>query len=279
MHVKFHTDPTTFEARELSLLRERVAENNIMLGGIRKLAAQYGHALPETETPMLCTVEDGDALIGVALQMGPWPLSLSRQPLEAVQALAAAVADVGRAIPFVVGPRDRAEQFADVWQRTTGASVASIRPLDLFELGALQDIVAPPGEPVVATPDDFALVVRWEQAFESELGLPHADAESDMRDRIANQALLLWRDGETVAMAGFRDVLPDTARVSLVYTPPHARRRGYAMGVVHALSERLVTSGKTHCFLFTDANDPGPNALYPQIGYRRIDTFAEITFT
>ena len=58
--------------------------------------------------------------------------------------------------------------------------------------------------------------------------------------------------------------------ISLVYTPPNLRRRGYASACVAALSQHLLDTGWDFCCLFTDLANPTSNAIYQQIGYRPV---------
>ena len=56
--------------------------------------------------------------------------------------------------------------------------------------------------------------------------------------------------------------------MSLVYTPPEFRRRGYATACVGELSRMLLESGWEFCALFADLANGTANRVYQRIGYR-----------
>jgi hypothetical protein len=64
-------------------------------------------------------------------------------------------------------------------------------------------------------------------------------------------------------------------RISLVYTPPEFRGKGYASALVAALSQAMLDSGKGFCYLFTDQSNPVSNRIYQRIGYVPVCDFAE----
>jgi predicted GNAT family acetyltransferase len=66
--------------------------------------------------------------------------------------------------------------------------------------------------------------------------------------------------------------------VSLVYTPPDQRRKGYATACVAALSQIILDSGKDFCTLFTDLANPTSNDIYIKIGYVPLGDFTLYRF-
>lgn len=278
MRVAYFNNPTAFNDAVLPFLRQREAENNIPLGILGPLAARLGTSLPEQDTPLLCAVENDDEVVGVALQTPPHALNVTRMPQEALEALADALATIRPNLFGAVGPREVVAAFYECWSRRTGATITRNKDLWLYELGTLRAASVAGGYAAFATEEDFELCVQWRSDFSNELGLPLGNPESDTRDRIAQRNLLLWKADETVAMAGARAITPTAARIGPVYTPPDARRKGYASGVVHALSKHLLDTGRTSCFLFTDADNTGANDVYIKLGYRKIGEFAEYWF-
>ena len=81
----------------------------------------------------------------------------------------------------------------------------------------------------------------------------------------------LWEvDGQPVALSGYGGRTPRGIRIGPVYTPPSARRQGYATALVAEQTEWLLAGGRDFCFLFTDMSSPTPNSIYRRIGYRKI---------
>lgn len=66
--------------------------------------------------------------------------------------------------------------------------------------------------------------------------------------------------------------------VNAVYTPPEARRRGYASACVAALSQHALEGGREFCMLFTDATNATSNHIYERIGYRFVCNSEEWRF-
>jgi predicted GNAT family acetyltransferase len=79
-------------------------------------------------------------------------------------------------------------------------------------------------------------------------------------------------------MAAWIGSPPNGVRITLVYTPPSFRGRGYASACVAALSASLLASGRKFCFLFTDLANPTSNSIYQKLGYRPVCDMREYCF-
>jgi predicted GNAT family acetyltransferase len=66
--------------------------------------------------------------------------------------------------------------------------------------------------------------------------------------------------------------------ISLVYTPPDLRQRGYATACVASLSQMLLDEGWQFCTLFTDLANPTSNSIYRKIGYKPVGDFHDYLF-
>jgi predicted GNAT family acetyltransferase len=123
-----------------------------------------------------------------------------------------------------------------------------------------------------AAAPDLPVVEAWAHAFIADTGLTDdaADMAEDVRRAVRDGRLYVWDDGQPVTMATWTDPTPNGVRVTLVYTPPALRGRGYASSCVAALSALLLASGRRACFLFTDLANPTSNSIYMKIGYRPV---------
>jgi predicted GNAT family acetyltransferase len=151
----------------------------------------------------------------------------------------------------------------------------------LFELGELAMPPAPDGRLRHATYDDAALCLEWfvdfEPAAAEQAGRTdhHAIGESftldDVRARIDDRIIWLWEDagGEVVHLTGANVPANGVTRIGPVYTPRHARGRGYASRAVAEVSRHYVEQG-VRCCLFTDQANPVSNHVYESIGYRPV---------
>jgi len=142
--------------------------------------------------------------------------------------------------------------------------------------------VAPPtgvsGAPSVASQDDVDHLVEWFSAFQRESGAVSTSDEARIRQLVANETILIWRDPHPVSMVSCYSPTPNGIRISSVYTPPEYRNHGYASAAVAEMSQRQLDAGRTFCYLFTDLANPTSNSIYQQIGYRPVCDVDAYTF-
>ena len=115
-----------------------------------------------------------------------------------------------------------------------------------------------------------------------ETGIPsHLTAQQQVEHLIDSGLLYVWESesGGIVSMAAkvYGDT-PNGQRISLVYTAPKSRGKGYASSVVAFLSQNILESNKKFCFLFTDLKNPTSNKIYQLIGYKSICDFNQYHF-
>ncbi|MNL37754.1 FR47-like protein [compost metagenome] len=88
---------------------------------------------------------------------------------------------------------------------------------------------------------------------------------------IRKQTAHLWIvNGVPASMAFITRSTKNGASISLVYTPPAFRKKGYASAVVAHLSHKMLENGKQFCVLYTDLANPTSNKIYQDIGYREV---------
>jgi predicted GNAT family acetyltransferase len=145
----------------------------------------------------------------------------------------------------------------------------------------LDTVVTPPpagGKLRPAEAADRELLCDWCDAFVRETGAVSGDIPAMVDHRLATGSLYLWEDTDVVTLAGVVPAVAGVVRVGPVYTPPGARRRGYATSCVAEVSRQALDSGARPCMLFTDKANPTSNAIYQRIGYREVATSAEYQF-
>jgi uncharacterized protein len=124
------------------------------------------------------------------------------------------------------------------------------------------------------------LLAGWYRGFiaDTKLDATQKSAEDAVANSISQQRLYVWRTDKPVSMAQTAGPTPNGIRISLVYTPPEYRGRGYASANVAALSQRMLDQGRKFCFLFTDLANPTSNKIYQHIGYVHQSNVAEYRF-
>ncbi|MFI0419240.1 GNAT family N-acetyltransferase [Spongiactinospora sp. 9N601] len=223
---------------------------------------------------LLGWLADGPAVRGLVVQTPLYPLVITDVPAESLEPLAAALRAHG--LPGVTGPAPMAEAFA----RACGRPESGRMDQRLYHLAEPREPRAP-GRARAAVPGDLDLLAGWYKAFldESQPGHPCDDPAPGVRLGIERGELFVWEDdGRPVAAAGHTPPVESTARIAVVYTPPHARRHGYGAAVTYAASKAALATGVDRVLLFTDLANPTSNSIYQAIGYRPVADYAQIVF-
>jgi hypothetical protein len=175
---------------------------------------------------------------------------------------------------------DICEGFARRWRARTSRAHVLRAHLRHHVLTEVAPVPSAPGAIRVATDDDLDWLVDASLAFVAEAGLP--DSEAYVRRTIplhhAQGRYRIWDDAGRVAFAGWTDAGGGDARVGPVYSPPSARRRGYATALVAAISREILAGGLQRVFLTTDVANPTSNAIYARIGYRALSDYFHFDF-
>ena len=115
-----HADARSFLAQAGEFLSAREAEHNLILGLSSRLERDpllYG------EPPYFAVAEEQRRIVGAAMRTPPHNLILSEIDDDGVVGLVAADVRVKfGSLPGVVGPKERAAQFANAWRALTGAT-------------------------------------------------------------------------------------------------------------------------------------------------------------
>jgi len=274
-------DVDVFEALAGPFLTAREAEHNLMLGICTNLKSRPYGTLP----PYFAVVREGDRVVAAALRTPPFNLVLSAvdEP-AALPLLADDVLQVYLDLPGVLGEKEDAHDFVELWQARTGTT-AQIKTAER-NFQCTRVIPARPvgGRLRDAATTDRDTIARWLVAFAREAlgedadiaqGAAVADGWLEARER----RLFFWEDsGQTVSMCGASGETPNGIRIGAVYTSPEFRGRGYASACVAAVTQAQFDRGRRFCFLFTDLANPTSNKIYRDIGYESVCDVDEYRF-
>jgi uncharacterized protein len=258
-----------FLKRAREWLERAEAENNLILGIAKRFETNEGRV---NVHPYLLTVEDSGILLGAALMTPPRRLIISRMPDPALVALTDYFLKESITAPGVVGPTSTSRLFAAHWKNQTGKSSRLKTSQRIYACERVVVQVFSRGHLRPAIETDEALLVEWSGEFCRDAGIEDEIEYQKARipNEIAKQSLYVWDNDQVVSMAL---VQRETARgicVSMVYTPPHLRKQGYATSCVAALTQRMLDAGKRFCCLYTDLTNPTSNAIYQKIGYKPV---------
>ena len=271
-----HTDPLGFAARVEPLLKIDPARHTVALTVLDALGA----APPEDA--LLLTVEDDGHTVGAALRTPPWPLVVSALPVAHHGAVVAHLLRTGADPGGFTGPRDTADPITALWTRATGRRVRHTLALRLHRLSRFSAPRECPGAFGWATERDTAWLGDWWGRFEAEAnggGAPGFDGPAQARRALAtgSRAFGVWTDpaGRPVAIASMSAPVHGMTRISVVYTPPEHRGRGYGARVTAEVTRHAWDTGLRDIVLFTDVANPVSNAIYLRMGYRPLHEAVE----
>ena len=274
--IRRFSDAKAFLDRAGPWLLRAEAEHNLLLG----IADQLRNGRHSYEEPIfLVTVEGSEGVSGCVFRTPPFKLGLTRMPRAAIPTLVDEVGAVYPTIPAVMGPATAAQPFAEAWSARLGVGFDVGMRMRIFQL----DRVVPPAHPASghmrpATPGDLDLATAWTRGFTADVGQLVGEPDLLARRLIDEGRLFFWEDQGPVSMAAGMSETPNGIRVGFVYTPPKARRRGYASACVAALSQHYLNHGRQFCFLYTDLANPTSNAIYQRMGYQPVCDVEDYNF-
>ena len=284
--VLLTSDDDVFAARAA----ERLRADPIGTSVLATVLAGTRAGRPQPPGSHWIVVEDGDRPVGLGLWTAGFEPFLTPMADDDAAAVADTLHRAGHDVPEVRGDAATVRAFADRWCRLTGSRATQATSEGVHVLAELCPPTGVAGGGRSATAADEPLVGAWYRAFEREAH--RRDLAEDVvagrtamfLRRLATGQLLLWTDGagDPVSLAGWQ--LPPgpsgegTARVGPVYTPPPARRHGYAAAVTAAATRAALDAGAGRVMLYTDLANPTSNGVYARLGYRRVGEAASWTF-
>jgi hypothetical protein len=279
MELRTFADVNGFMAVAGEFLEAREAEHNLIFG-ISSYVRDQANAFGEG-APYFAAVLDRGRVVAAALRTPPHNMVLSE--IDEPAAIDLLVADrLDDDLPGVLGPVEHARAFAERWAAAGGRRSSLHVSERIFRLRTVIPAPPVPGQLRIAMPGDRHLVAAWIHDFMEE-ALGEADpAEvetvADRWYRGRGRTLYLWEDGDTVSLCGVGGETPHGIRIGPVYTPPAARRRGYASALVAEASQLQLDAGRRFCFLFTDLANSTSNHIYQTIGYEPVRDVDEYRF-
>ena len=280
MRIRTYVDAEDFLRNTQLELESNEAANSLMLGVCLRLMR---HPERIEEFPCLKTVEDESGLVLASMMTPPHNLVVYGHQGdldEGVRILAEDLVSEGWKVPGVMGPGELVRGVAERWAEITGQRCEVARQHRIYQLRKVKSPVPARGRLRLATAADVELVVGWRCAFHVEI-FGEADREGVRRAtqlRIESGDIYLWEDGSPVSIAMKTRPTRHGISVTLVYTPPELRGRGYATACVGELSRLLLESGWEHCALFTDSTNAAANRVYQRIGYEPVCDYDEYVF-
>ena len=290
--VTRYGDTTALLAAAEPFLLQREALNGLLLSAART----QQRAAPRRRRPLYATVTGPAGPALVALTSAGQRLLLADNHAAsdgALDALVAALRHEPRTLTTVFAEKTLARRFVSRYATAAGQPTTLIERRQLLELTA---VVLPPQLPQgrlrAATVRESDLLADWLTAFQDETtGHAGGDDPGDGRHAvdiivdglIARKDVYVWDAGNSarprpVAMAARARPTARGIALTLVYTPPEERRRGYATACVAHLSRLLLDDAWAFCTLLADPARVSTETFLGRIGYRPVADFAAYRF-
>ncbi len=242
--MKLHRfqDPNQFFDTVKDYLLNREALHS---GLLRLIDALIHNPEREDKQPYLAIVESDRDIVAVAIRTPPGKLVLSDiKNLQAIEMIAQDLHLTKEFLPGVNAPSTSAKAFAQAWYSLTDQSYQLAMTRNVFQLTQVQPIFHVPGYLRAGRESDRQLLIDWYKAFGIEaLNTNESNAERGVERHLQQGTVYLWDNVVPVSMAYLVGRTPNGANVSLVYTPPEYRRKGYASACVAKLSHTLLDLG------------------------------------
>lgn len=267
--VEAMDDPHTFARVGGEWLASHAFDANV-IGSVLAHARTDDPADPPDNLWLVVRDAGGD-VVGVALHTVGFGPFLPELPPGAAEAVAETLFRRNRRPLGANGDPESARAFCIAWQGLTGARWEQADASILYVLDTLEPPTGVPGELRLATADDLDQVAELADGFAAETGAPPmpGDRRQLVTRRIAAEEILFWSvEGEAVSLAAIEPSTGGVARINLVYTPPHQRRRGYGAAVSAGATRTALERGAEACMLYADVANPISNGIYQRIGYR-----------
>jgi predicted GNAT family acetyltransferase len=263
----------TFLERTGPFLERNEAGNNLLLGLVHMLAQQESKG-DRAAKAVMAAVEDDEGSLVLIMLLNSLNMIVAGEEEEpelgqAVRLAAAHLTEAGAEVPGIVGPPAIAGQLAGIWASAKGKTAFVKMNQRVYRLDKAKPIPYSSGRIRTADAGDLELVADWIHEFAVSIGenVSRDDAAAKASENIRSGSLYLWEDGRPVSMAKKTRPTRNGIVLSLVYTPPPYRNKGYASSCVASLSQLLLDEGYRFCSLYTDLSNPTSNAIYAKIGY------------
>lgn len=273
MKIIKHSNVEDFLSHNEEFLLKKESFHNLILG----LAYNIKNKKIEPTSPLYYSITMNEKIIGGALRShDDRPFIVTEVPFKAVDLLIQDLTTNNIDVEAVVGEEKTATYFKDRWIHLKDLDYKINLHLGVYECF---DVIFPKtitGNLIEATQDHHIILKKFIIGFRQDCfpdqSIFDENIEKMIKQFLENKSVFLLRNSnnEIISMAANTRSTINGGTISLVYTPPEYRGRGYGSCVVSLLSEKILQSGKHFTCLFTDLTNPTSNSIYQKIGYVKI---------
>ena len=288
MYGKRYTEIEEFYSTCYTFLEEHEAENNLIWGILNRLRTNI-HAYDPERTPELLVVFENEEVVLVSIRTPPYNQIVSyTDKKEAISVLVDFLAERGVDLPGVLGFKEGALLFAEQWTQKNDKTYVLNMNERIYKLTNVNPEIKGTNKFEIATEEDLDLLIQYAQQFvedafanttPEQIKRGRTQIKRTIKQYAAEKKLYVLKDqNQIVSMAGAGRETPNSRAITLVYTPPKFRRKGYATELVAKLCQSILNEGKKFCTLFTDLANPTSNKIYMNIGFQPIMDVDEYRF-
>ncbi len=279
MNLNNHSIASEFLETTKHLLLADEVENNLFISVLNSLVENPNENA--SEVYMASLSDNNGEVIGAAMHTPPHNLIVTRLDDEAIALVVRDSVHRSVALPGVIGRTECALAFAKAWCAVQGCEVIPRLGMKMYKLDKVIPLPEPPlGHLRAFTDDEIGLATSWAKKFVDEAMPDYPEDPEKMTSRAVEEGrLFLFEDDGPLSMAAYVGKTLHGVRLSLVYTPPEHRNKGYASACVAAVSQKALDESNRFCFLFADLLNPTSNGIYQKIGYCPVCDFQEYVFS
>lgn len=182
----------------------------------------------------------------------------------------------------VIGEPSMVEPFVEHWENLTCSTVHKGKRLCIHQVSKMNDVPKAPGQLCLATMENFQTISQWLARAQRE-EIPEAQGSAvreTVESKIRSREIYFWLGPHLrpVSVVSFSRTALDSARLTLAYTPPEHREKGYAAATVAQATRIFLNSGSKLCVVISETKNIAATRLYESIGYTFVCEQHEYTF-
>ncbi|MCL2832052.1 MAG: GNAT family N-acetyltransferase [Treponema sp.] len=287
MRFNLYTDVKVFYKDTRDVLMRHEAQNLIPLGNI--IIGNEGKdkaGWRDSAAWFMATVTNDSGILLTAIMTPPHNLTLyatnNKIRDDALKCLVEGLIAGDIIVPGVMTENSLAERFAGAWSAAAKTSYTIESKMRIYELFKVNPAIPLFGKMRLLEDKDLSFFPYWLEGFNADcfgdMPTPKPNLETYKYFVNKKKVYVLEHEGTEVSMAQKNREMQTVCGVSMVYTPPYFRGKGYASSVVAQLSRMILEQGFTKCVLYTDLANPVSNSIYQKIGYVPIGDSLTIKF-
>lgn len=288
MFGKIYNDVEEFYTTCSKFLEEYEAENNLIIGILEALRTDI-QAYDPTIAPVMIVIFDKTEIVLVSLGTPPHNQIISyTENLSSIPVLIDFLIEQKVEVPGILGFKDGALLFADIWTKKRKKTKILNMNERIYKLEEVNPQTLGDNLFELATEENTDIMIQFAKNFAQDafVNLPKDQIERHQKNMahgmdkwIAEKLLYVLKvHNQIVSIVKASRNTPNGRAVTLVYTPPKFRRKGYATETVAKLCQSILNEEKMYCFLFTDLANPTSNKIYMNIGFKPILDVDEYRF-